>query len=307
MESTGLNTLDIIVISLQFLSAVIAFFRGFVREILSLGAWVGAFIVAVYCMDPVAAMLAPHIPNPLAAKGAAALGVYLLTLITISIINMFILRAVHDIDIGFLDRSVGFVFGLLRGIFIVALAHLTFSQLVAEKDYPEWFTEAKTRTLIELSSSLLAAMAPEYTHQLTEITEKAKQGGVEGVPMDGLQAAALESILKESAPRGLPQKDRETLRLLLGSLPADRLLYYASELARAEAAVRPSILANIVTTARKGKTAEELFELELSQQQLDSLEKALAKSTGSGSDARLDPGYGDRQVKDMDRLIEGLQ
>src|ERR1700690_316704 len=94
MIETHLNLFDAIVIGIMLLSCLFAFFRGFVREVLSLGAWIGAAVVTLYYFPVVAEKLKPHFKTEAVAAGVATLGLYVVALIGFSILNMIILKYV---------------------------------------------------------------------------------------------------------------------------------------------------------------------------------------------------------------------
>ena len=68
-------------------------------------------------------------------------GVFIGTLIVVSIITVRISDMILDSRIGALDRTLGFLFGLARGLLIMVVAFLFFAWLVPDKQQPEWVTE----------------------------------------------------------------------------------------------------------------------------------------------------------------------
>ena len=62
---------------------------------------------------------------------------------------------------GALDRSLGLVFGLLRGFVIASLIWLGFSWVIPKDDQPEWVQEARTVPALNWGGHLLVALAPE--------------------------------------------------------------------------------------------------------------------------------------------------
>lgn len=182
MVDAQLNIFDTIVIGILVLSSLIAFFRGFVREVLSLGAWVGSAIITVYFFPDVAKWLEPRFTNPMLATGAAVVGTYITALLVISLINAIILRYVKaGNEVGLLDNMLGLLFGAARGAFIISLGFLLMT-LVVGKEYPVWVEEAQTREWVEMGAQALANVAPEYLEEaddlqrdVTERVKKAKE------------------------------------------------------------------------------------------------------------------------------------
>lgn len=181
MIETQLNLFDAGVIAILFLSTLAAFFRGLVKEILSLGAWVGAGLVTIYFFPAIAAKLAPHTKNQVVAAGFATLGIYVAALVVISLFNMLLLRFIKPgSDVGMLDNLLGMLFGATRGAFIVSLGFLLMTMVTAgEDEYPEWVAKARTHKLAEYGAVLLGRAAPDYIKDIT--TLRAKIEGQEGV------------------------------------------------------------------------------------------------------------------------------
>lgn len=170
MIETQLSILDATVIAIMLLSSMFAFFRGFVREMLSLSAWVGAGIVTIYYFPAVSEAVRPHFKSPTGAVGLSTLGIYTAALLCFSLVNMLILKFVKSgSEIGVLDNTLGLVFGAFRGAVIIALAFFIFTIVVPERDYPPWMTASKTYPFVEKSASLLASVAPDYLREISTL------------------------------------------------------------------------------------------------------------------------------------------
>jgi membrane protein required for colicin V production len=66
-----------------------------------------------------------------------------------------------DSRIGALDRTLGFLFGLARGLLIVVVAFMFFSWLVPDKQRPEWVTGAKSRVVLQGTGDWLMSLLPD--------------------------------------------------------------------------------------------------------------------------------------------------
>lgn len=200
MIEAQLNMFDAVVIIVFLLSTVLAFFRGFVREVLSLGAWVGAAIITIYAFEPVAKMLENHVSRPLVAYLIAGVGTYLCALITISIINAFIIRYVKSgAEVGMLDNFLGLGFGALRGAFIVSLAYLVLTLVIDEKNPPEWVKYAMTRDIAQQGAIVLAKVAPGYLEDISSLKESMldSAGDAEDTASDAVSDAAQNGYTRE--------------------------------------------------------------------------------------------------------------
>ncbi len=183
MIETSLNVFDVIVFTVVGLSALFSFYRGFVREFLSLFTWIGALVITLYAFKPVNEMLKEHIDNELAANLIASLGTYLSALIVLSILTSMIGKYIKPgKEVGVFDNVLGLAFGLLRGIFIVALGFLGLTFVFDEKGYPEYVKTSVTRPYVEDAAAMLAKIAPEYLEDmkpLKEMQERAEDNSVE--------------------------------------------------------------------------------------------------------------------------------
>lgn len=174
MVSTHINMFDAAVAIILGLSCLFAFFRGFVREILSLGAWLGAGIVTIYYFPQMAEQLKPHFKNAIVAAGFGTLAIYIVALIGFSIINMFILKFVKQgSDVGMLDNMLGLIFGAFRGGLIVCLCYFLMTIAIQEKEYPDWLKKSYSRPYVEKGAIILARVAPEYLREISTLQDKA--------------------------------------------------------------------------------------------------------------------------------------
>ena len=175
MVEAQLNMFDAIVILVFLLSTLLAFFRGFVREVLSLGAWLGAAVITIYAFEPVSNMLKEHTDKDMIAYLLGGLGTYIVVLITISIINAVIIRYIKSgSEVGMLDNLLGLGFGALRGAFILSLGYLVLTLVVDEDSPPSWMKSAQTRSLAQTGALTLAKIAPGYLEDISSLSEKLK-------------------------------------------------------------------------------------------------------------------------------------
>lgn len=150
MNSLPVNIVDLIVIAVLLLSALLAMFRGFVKEVLSIFGWVAA-LAALYFFFPQAQAIArAYIETGLFADIAAGLGIFIPTLILCSLFTHWVSEQVRRAAaVSAVDRSLGFLFGLARGaILVVAVWWATERLLMPDAQArPVWLSTAKTRPL----------------------------------------------------------------------------------------------------------------------------------------------------------------
>jgi membrane protein required for colicin V production len=134
MESFTL--IDGVVAVVVILSAVLAYSRGLVREVLAIAGWVVAAIVA-FIFAPRAEPLVREIPILSDFLGgscelsiiAAFAGVFAIALIVMSIFTPLFAGAVQRSALGGVDQGLGFLFGVLRGAVLIAVAILVYDRV----------------------------------------------------------------------------------------------------------------------------------------------------------------------------------
>jgi membrane protein required for colicin V production len=153
--------LDIILIGVMLISALLAMIRGFMREILSIAAWGIAAVVTLYSYSKLLPFAKTYFNNDIVAAAAVVGGVFLSTLLIVSVLTVRFSDMVLDSRVGALDRTLGFLFGLGRGLIIVVVAFLFFAWLVPERSQPEWVRSAKSRVVLQGTGDWLISLLPE--------------------------------------------------------------------------------------------------------------------------------------------------
>lgn len=172
MVETSLNMFDLIVIAVVGLSALLSFFRGFIREVLSLGAWIGASVITLYYFADVTEWVRPKVNSDIVASGLASIGTFMVALIVISLFTRFLGKYVKSgSDVGVLDNLLGMSFGAARGILLCAIGFFIMTTVISEDDYPDFVKNAITRPYVEQAAEWLAEVAPDYMEDLTPLKE----------------------------------------------------------------------------------------------------------------------------------------
>jgi membrane protein required for colicin V production len=156
-----ITLLDIILIGVMLVSALLAMIRGFMREILSIAAWVIAAIATLYAYSKFLPLAKSYFNNDIVAAAALIGGTFLGTLLIVSIITVRFSDMVLDSRVGALDRTLGFLFGLGRGLVIMVVAFLFFAWLVPARTQPNWVANAKSKVVLQSTGDWLMSMLPE--------------------------------------------------------------------------------------------------------------------------------------------------
>jgi membrane protein required for colicin V production len=156
-----ITLLDILLLIVMLISGLLAMIRGFMREILSIGAWGIAALVTLYSFAKVLPIAQGYISSTTIATGVTIGAIFLLTLLIVSLVTMRISDMILDSRVGALDRTLGFLFGLGRGLIIVVVAFLFFAWLVPDRSQPEWVRGAKSKVVLQGTGQWLMSMLPD--------------------------------------------------------------------------------------------------------------------------------------------------
>ncbi|MBB4267689.1 CvpA family protein [Roseospira visakhapatnamensis] len=204
MDSWPINPVDMGVLLILLISAILAFFRGFVHEVMGIGAWIGAILVAVYGLPLVQPYVRPYIPIEWAADLTAAVALFLVALVVFSIITTLIARRVQDSALNSLDRSLGFLFGLARGALVVIVIYVSASWLVPPETQPRWVREARSMPMIRDGQEALYAMLPPAL--LAEQERLRRQAGEAAAGVNNaLDAQRAFEDLRQPRPQAPPR------------------------------------------------------------------------------------------------------
>jgi membrane protein required for colicin V production len=216
-----MNPLDIGVIAVIVLSAIFAFARGFVRETLSIIAWVGAAAITVYGFVPVLAMVDPIVKNPLLSQLIAGFGLFVGALVVLTILTSFVARMVRSSALSPIDRTLGFVFGLARGAFLVCLAYLLLDISVQPGERPAWIREAKSAPYLHQGADVLRQFLPESLKiknaALDDLMPAISAADQAKEAMRALKVPALTSPAKPDATPNYRSGERRDLDRLIGT------------------------------------------------------------------------------------------
>lgn len=188
---------DGIVLAVLVVSAVLAFMRGFVREVLGIAAWAGAAYAAIKAFPYVEPHVRGWIPEVGIADPVALAIVFVIALIILSIVAARLARSVRRSPIGGLDRTLGLVFGLARGAALVIAAYIIGQRIVPVERWPDPVLQARALPLAYRGATWAVEKLPqEYRPQLE-------------APPSNRQTRAAD--LMQANPRGYALSGRPTL------------------------------------------------------------------------------------------------
>lgn len=144
-----LTYLDAALLAVMVLSGLLAMYRGFTREVLSILSWVaaaGAVLYFVLYHKSAAEQLAQQFHAPVVvAQVVTGAVIFLLVLVIVHLITARISDTVLDSSVGIIDRVLGFAFGAVRGFVLIVIPYMFYESFFPEpkNQYP-WVREAKS-------------------------------------------------------------------------------------------------------------------------------------------------------------------
>ena len=129
---------DWVIIAILAISSLISFKRGFIKEAMSLGVWLIAFLVATWFSPLLAPMLVDYINEPSLRQLSAFAMLFIATLLTGSLANYLLSTLVKATGLTGTDRLLGVIFGASRGLIIIMAFVIYVPQLLAVQEDSWW-------------------------------------------------------------------------------------------------------------------------------------------------------------------------
>ena len=140
---------------------------GFLKGGLWLACWVGALFATIYAYPyfepPLTSWLMDGgiLPSETLAKIAVGAGIFIVSLVFLFIVASFVTGWVRSSRLNVLDRSLGFLAGIVAAVFIVGAAYIPLAgSWESPADQPPWLRDARLRPAIEWASDIVAGLLP---------------------------------------------------------------------------------------------------------------------------------------------------
>lgn len=153
---------DYIVLALLLMSGLIGFGRGAAREVVAMIALLGAAAAAIFSLRHVAPIAERLIHSHWLAVAAALIVVFVVAYIVLRLVGAGLARRIHEANVlGALDRTIGLLIGLVRGLVVLGALYLMFVAATPADLQPKWITGARTWPLAADMGRLLQTLAPK--------------------------------------------------------------------------------------------------------------------------------------------------
>ena len=166
---------DVIILVLIFISALFAFYRGFSLELLSISVWVISFFVSYAYGYNLINFFNKVINNILISTAISYIVVFLIVFVIFSFLTRKFSVFIKDSYVGLIDKSLGFIFGILRGYVIVGLCFFLFDYFYKGKKL-EFIDNSKIIPVIKITNNEIFRFLKidnKYSENLsTEIKKK---------------------------------------------------------------------------------------------------------------------------------------
>jgi len=137
---------DLAVFGFLAISGLLAFVRGFVREVLGVGAWAGAVAAAFAGLPMMREVVRTWFQTPEWVDPVSFVIVFLVAVIILTLIAGSISRFVRRSALGGVDRTLGLLFGLARGAAVVVIAYILGQMVFPIQRWPDSVLDARTLT-----------------------------------------------------------------------------------------------------------------------------------------------------------------
>ncbi len=210
------NLFDLLVILFILLSAFFAFSRGFFQEIFSLFSWAGALLISSFYSDFLAIYTNQIIKNMFLSKLITYIFIFILSLFILSFISKKLSGTIKYSSVGMIDRSLGFVFGVVRGYILLCLLFFGYNFFFNDT-YPKWLEESKLSYILMQGSVKLISMLDKNNQSIDSLEKKIKEKS------NSLFEKSIDSRLRrdkndDEVKKGYKENDRSNLDQLIDNI-----------------------------------------------------------------------------------------
>lgn len=200
-----LSNLDVIILIVIALSALLAFYRGLIKEVLSIVGWVLLTLVMIYLLPSLTPLFNKYIESGLMSGIAASIFVFVVFFILWFIFTGYITGKIRSSKLNLPDRFLGLFFGILRACLLIVLMYIAIGWVVPYNEQPDFLKKSKYYNIAGSFAKPLENLLPEKTIK----TIKEGAGAASKKDKDGKSDSIDELFDKLSQPKIKPAKDKK--------------------------------------------------------------------------------------------------
>lgn len=185
--------LDFIFLIVVVASAVFAYGGGLISEAFGIGAWILTAVLTKYFYPVVEPQFASMFgKSSVFSSMSAYISIFVVFIMFLSFLNKSLAKKVHNTNLGGIDKSLGFFFGLVRGILLMAIVYIAILWFIPNKnERPKWIVDARSKPVLKVSSMFISILLPDGSN-FKEIKEVIKSD------MTGNEMETFEKLSKPS-------------------------------------------------------------------------------------------------------------
>ena len=156
-----LNNLDVVFLVIVGVSALVAIARGVTKELLSIIGWVLAGVSVYYLLPVVDPIMKKYIASEVLSGLVSGMVILIMFCIFWVLAADKISTQIRFSKLSALDRILGFIFGIFRGVVIVILLQIMISSLIPEESQKGVFAESRYFKLAGDAAGPIKGLIPE--------------------------------------------------------------------------------------------------------------------------------------------------
>ena len=171
-----MNNLDVVIIIIVAVSALIAFNRGLVKEVLSIVGWVMAGVSVIYLLPVLNPFMMKYIESGWMSGVVTASLIIIIFMIIWIYATAGVVGKIRTSKLSGLDRMLGLFFGIVRAFLLVVLMYILISWMMPVKSQPELLKKSKYFQIAGNFAEPIEKLIPKDT--LDTIKEKTSEVGL---------------------------------------------------------------------------------------------------------------------------------
>lgn len=225
---------DFVFISVIVISSVLAYNGGLIQESISVFAWIGTAFLTKYTFPIVEPKFASLFGgSSMFSAMSSYISVFVVTIMLISFMNKSLSVRLHKSNFGSIDKSLGFFFGFIRGILIMAVIYIMILWFMPNaKSRPDWIKDAKSKPILKVTSMFISSLLPSTSNfQEIKTIIQSDMSGTEIETFEKLSKPVVEgSIDTSSAENGYRDSEMRDLERQLQQLQELEDSFYEKDL-----------------------------------------------------------------------------